>query len=123
MADTGTAAACSNVRFDGLRVSLSSRAAAYSAKPPRLTPNTSSPTANLVTFAPTAVTVPATASPGTRFFGPRRPKPMMRIRYGRPVMECHVPRSSPAACTRRSTSSGSISGLSMSVRCHVSLGP
>ena len=32
VADIGTAAACSNVRFDGLRASLSSRAAAYSAK-------------------------------------------------------------------------------------------
>ena len=48
---------------------------------------------------------------------------MMRIRYGRPVIECHVPRSSPAACTRTSTSWASISGLSMSVRCHVSLEP
>ena len=51
--------------FAGLWASLSSRAAAYSAKEPRLIPNTSSPTANLVTAEPTATTVPATSSPGT----------------------------------------------------------
>ena len=45
-------------------------------------PNTSSPTANLVTAEPTATTVPATSSPGTGFFGLRNPKPMTRIRYG-----------------------------------------
>ena len=43
-------------------------------------PNTSSPTANLVTAEPTATTVPATSSPGTRFFGRRNPNPMIRIR-------------------------------------------
>ena len=43
-------------------------------------PNTSSPTANLVTAEPTATTVPATSSPGTSFFGLRNPNPMMRIR-------------------------------------------
>ena len=36
-------------------------------------PNTSSPTANLVTAEPTATTVPATSRPGTGFFGPRSP--------------------------------------------------
>ena len=41
-------------------------------------PKTSSPTANLVTFAPTAATVPATSSPGTGLFGLRNPK------YSRP---------------------------------------
>ncbi len=77
--DTGTTAACSNVRFAGLAASLSSSATAYSAKEPRLMPNTSSPTANLVTAEPTAATVPATSSPGTRFFGFRNPIPMTRI--------------------------------------------
>ena len=45
-------------------------------------PNTSSPSRNLVTSAPIATAVPATSSPGTRFFGPRNPKPKIRIRYG-----------------------------------------
>ena len=43
-ADTGTTAACSKDAPAGLRASLSSRAAAYSAKVPRPKPNTSSPT-------------------------------------------------------------------------------
>ena len=75
-----TTAACSNEMFAGLWLSLSSRAAAYSAKEPRLTPNTSSPTANLVTADPIAATVPATSRPGTGFFGLRNPNPMARIR-------------------------------------------
>ena len=108
-----TTAACSNETFAGLWASLSSRAAAYSAKEPRLIPNTSSPTANLVTAEPTATTVPATSTPGTRFFGPRNPNPMTRIRYGVPVIRCQVPRSRPAACTRSSTSWSAISGRSI----------
>ena len=108
-----TVAACSNEAFAGLWASLSSRAAAYSAKEPRLIPNTSSPTPNLVTAEPTATTVPATSMPGTRFFGPRNPNPMIRIRYGVPVIRCHVPRSRPAACTRTSTSLSAISGRSI----------
>src|SRR5438034_2884451 len=53
-AETGTTAACSKLSPAGLWASLSSRAAAYSAKEPRLMPNTSSPTWNLVTSEPTA---------------------------------------------------------------------
>ena len=68
-ADTDTTAACSKVMFAGLRASLSSRAAAYSAKAPRPIPNTSSPAANRVTAEPTATTVPATSRPSTGFFG------------------------------------------------------
>ena len=98
-AEIGTTAACSKVRFAGLRASLSSRTAAYSAKDPREIPNTSSPVANLVTADPTASTVPATSSPGTRFFGLRNPNPRMRIRYGWPVIRCQVPRSRAAART------------------------
>ena len=41
---------------------------------PWLIPNTSSPTENPVTAEPTATTVPATSSPGTGFFGPRKPR-------------------------------------------------
>jgi hypothetical protein len=80
LADTGTAAACSNDRFDGLRASLFSGAAAYSANDPRALPYTSSPTAKRVTAEPIATTVPATSMPGTGFFGRRNPKPMMRRR-------------------------------------------
>jgi hypothetical protein len=71
--ETGTAAACSKVRFDGLRASLLSRAAANSANEPLLTPNTSSPGWKRVTSLPTATTTPATSRPGTGFFGARRP--------------------------------------------------
>ena len=71
--EIGTAAACSKVTFAGLGASLSSRATAYSAKEPGAIPNTSSPTANLVTAEPTASTMPATSRPGTGFFGRRRP--------------------------------------------------
>ena len=72
-ADTGTTAACWNVRFAGLRASLSSRATAYSANVPFPNPNTSSPAANRVTAEPTATTVPATSSPSTGFLGRRSP--------------------------------------------------
>ena len=70
-----TTAACSNEAFAGLWASLSSRAAAYSAKEPRLMPNTSSPTANLVTAEPTAATVPATSTPGHPVLRPAEPEP------------------------------------------------
>ena len=47
-----------------------------------------------------AETVPARSRPGTRSLGPRKPTPAIRIKYGLPVIRCHVPRSRPAACTR-----------------------
>ena len=78
--ETATAAACAKLSPAGLRTSLCSRAAAYSANEPLAMPNTSSPARNLVTSAPVATTVPATSSPGTGFFGPRSPKPSSRIR-------------------------------------------
>ncbi len=78
--ETATTAACSKLSLAGLRASLSSRAAAYSANEPRAMPNTWSPARNLVTSAPAAATAPATSSPGTGFFGPRNPKPSSRIR-------------------------------------------
>ena len=71
--ETGTAAACSKVRFDGLRASLLSRAAANSANEPLLTPNTSSPGWKRVTSLPIATTTPAASRPGTGFLGARRP--------------------------------------------------
>jgi hypothetical protein len=82
--ETATVAACSKLSLAGLRTSFSSRAATYSANEPRPMPNTSSPTWNLVTPTPVEVTMPATSSPGTRCFGPRNPKPRIRIRYGSP---------------------------------------
>ena len=66
-------AACSNVRLAGLSASESSAAVVYSAYEPFDQPKTSSPTANRVTPAPTASTVPATSVPRTAFFGLRRP--------------------------------------------------
>ena len=77
--ETATAAASPKLSLAGLRASLSSRAAAYSANEPRAMPNISSPGLNLVTLEPAATTVPATSSPGTGFFGPRNPKPSNRI--------------------------------------------
>jgi hypothetical protein len=71
--DTATAAAWAKLSAAGLRASLASRATAYSANEPRAMPNTSSPTANLVTPGPVATTVPATSRPGTRFRGARNP--------------------------------------------------
>lgn len=121
-ADTGTTAACSKVVFTGLRASLSSRATAYSANEPGPIPNTSSPGVNLVTAEPTATTVPATSRPGTGFFGRRIPK-LRRSRYGRPVIRCHVPRSRPAACTRRSTSLSATSGRLIGARRKTSAEP
>ena len=59
-------------------------------------------------------TVPATSIPRTRALGARNPKPMTRIRYGWPVIICQSPICTPAACTRTSTSSTPIAGLSMS---------
>src|SRR6266508_3824878 len=73
--ETATTAACSKLIPAGLWTSLSSLAAAYSAKEPRAMPNTSSPGRNLVTPDPTSTTVPATSSPGTRCFARLRPKP------------------------------------------------
>lgn len=71
-------AACSKVMFAGLGTSLSSRADTCSVKDPLPMPKTSSPTADLVTSAPIAATVPATSNPGTGLFGLRNPK------YSRP---------------------------------------
>ena len=64
-------------------------------------PNTSSPGRNRVTFLPTASTRPGdVACRGPASSGARSPKPTRRIRYGRPVMRCQAPRSTPAAWTR-----------------------
>ena len=57
------------VRLAGLRASLSWRARAYSANEPWPMPNTSSPTANPVTSAPAATTVPGHVQSGHRVLG------------------------------------------------------
>ena len=80
--DTVRTAACWKPSAGGLRTSLASGAAAYSANVPRPIPSTSSPAANRVTCAPVATTVPATSIPGTWAFGLRNPKPSTRMRYG-----------------------------------------
>ena len=64
----------------GPKIPVPGWAVAYWANEPWLVPNTSSPGSRPVTSWPTASTVPATASPGTGVFGPRSPKPMIRIR-------------------------------------------
>ena len=90
VADTPTAAACSNVRLAGFGTKWSSPAHAYSAKAPVHQPNTSSPGRNRVTSWPTASTVPAMSVPGTRFFGLRSPV-TMRMTYGTPRMTIKSP--------------------------------
>src|SRR3954454_15109749 len=52
MADTGMAAACSKLRFVGIRASLSGCAGAYSANAALLVPYTASPGWGSVTLAP-----------------------------------------------------------------------
>src|SRR5215211_6252950 len=47
----------------------------------------------------------------------------MRMGYGRPVMTCQTSRPTPAACTRTSTSSSAISGMSMSLGSRTSAEP
>jgi F420-non-reducing hydrogenase iron-sulfur subunit len=72
---TGTAAASSNEMLGGFRASMASRASVYSAKEPAPFPNTSSPSLNLVTFAPTPSTVPATSDPHLGSLGFSTPEP------------------------------------------------
>ena len=87
VAETGTTAACSNVRLAGLRASLSARAHRV------LGEGAVRDAEHLVTdlelghVGADPTTVPATSRPGTGFFGPRNPKPMTRIRYGSPRHE------------------------------------
>src|SRR6266540_2304988 len=120
--ETGTAAACSKVSLAGLGTSLSARAIANSAKEPGATPITSSPGWNVVTFAPTASTVPATSHPRTRSFGP--PNPITgRAMYGCPVIRCHTSGPAPAACTRTSTSLSPTTGSSTSCSLRTSAEP
>jgi hypothetical protein len=97
----------------GFGAKWASRAHAYSAQDPLQLPNTSSPGWNRVTFAPTASTCPATSQPRTGALGLRRPN-MVRMKYGRPVMKCQTLGSTPAACTRNSTSFALGTGLSTS---------
>ena len=115
-AEMGTAAACSKVRFAGLGASLSSRARAYSAKAP--SPDAEHLVARLEPGHVLADRLDApgdirAADTGSWACGARNPR--ARTRYGRPVMRCQTPRSTPAACTRTSTSSSPTTGLSMSL--------
>ena len=122
-AETGTAAACSKVRFAGLGASLASSAQAYSAKEPSQVPNTSSPGLNRVTSLPTASTRPGDVRARTRCLRRAEPEPVERTRYGRPVMRCQTPGSTPAARTRTSTSSSPTAGLAMSSSSSTSVEP
>ena len=72
-AETGTAAACSKLRFAGIRASLSGSVEAYSANEALHVPNTASPGSSPVTFAPTASTTPASSEPSPATFGLRSP--------------------------------------------------
>ncbi len=103
-AEVGSAAACSELTVAGLATTLSSAARAYSANDPSQAPKTSSPGLNPVTCPPTASTVPATSQPRTCCLGRRRPNPITRTRYGRPLIRCHTLGSTPAARTRTRTS-------------------
>ena len=77
---SGTAAACSNVQPAGLRATRLAGTLAYSANaPPLVSAQTSSPTANPLTWPPTATTSPASALPATGTRGDRSPE-MARIR-------------------------------------------
>jgi hypothetical protein len=114
MPDTGTAAACSKLRLAGLGAKRSALAQAYSAQEPSHVPYTGSPGLNCRTFFPTASTVPAASMPRMRILGLRKPKPMKRTRYGRPVIRCQTPGSTPAASTRTRMSSSPAVGFSMS---------
>ena len=69
VAETPTAAACSNERLVGLGTNWSSLADMYSAKAPAPHPITSSPARKRSTPSPTASTVPATSVPGIGDFG------------------------------------------------------
>ncbi|BAS07042.1 hypothetical protein AHiyo4_04640 [Arthrobacter sp. Hiyo4] len=114
--EMGATAASSNVRFVGFVATRSSLAQTNSAKDPSHVPNTSSPSWKRVTPAPTASTTPATSRPRTGILGFFSPKPKRRSRYGRPVIRCHTPWSTPAARTLISTSPslGTGSGISLS---------
>src|SRR6202011_4503698 len=71
----GTDAACSKLRLLGLETTAPSRLTQmYWARAPALTPKTSSPGTNSVTFTPTASTVPEKSDPGIVFLGLRSPK-------------------------------------------------
>src|SRR5215211_423865 len=81
----GTAAASSKDRLAGFKTNASSGAHTYSAKPPQppadISPNTSSPGLNCVTFLPTTSTCPAISDPRISFLGFRSPE-LRRIRKG-----------------------------------------
>jgi hypothetical protein len=70
---TGSDAASMAVSDAGASASSVAFAVVYSASDPRQVPNTSAPTARVVTFEPTAMTVPATSAPRTGLLGERSP--------------------------------------------------
>ena len=122
-AASGTAAACSKVRFPGLGARPSWRIAMYSAKAPWPKPYTSSPGLNAVTALPARSTVPARSPPGTGNFGLRTPpSPAGRNRSGSPRMKCQSHGLAELARTDTSTSSAPATGISTSARSRTSCG-
>src|SRR5690242_5080247 len=114
-AASGTAAACSKVRFPGLGPRLPWGTAMYSAKAPWPKPYTSSPGLNAVTLLPARSTVPARSPPGTANFGLRTPpSPAGRSRTGSPRMKCQSHGLAELARTRTSTSCAPTTGSSTS---------
>ena len=113
IAAIGTAAASSNDTFAGFRTRRTSRAGAYSAQAAPDVPNTSSPGLNSVTSFPTASTTPATSAPTLVLLGLRRPPPNSRTKYGA-VTPYHSTGLADDACTRSSTWSSAIAGMSTS---------
>ena len=103
-AASGRVAACSKVRFVGLRATRVAGTHTYCAHTPATaSPKTSSPGRRSVTPAPTASTTPATSLPGTGCLGLRSPD-TARISDGRPVTMAMSAKLSDEARTAISTS-------------------
>ena len=76
-------------------------------------PNTSSPGWNSVTSLPTASTTPGDVGADVVLFGLRSPPPKARAKNG-PVTPYHSTGLTDDACTRSSTWSSAIAGMSIS---------
>ena len=104
VADTPTAAACSNVRFAGLRTRWSALVAAYSANAPAHQPKTSSPGRNPWTLGAHGLHDPRDVRAGHHLLGPAQPRGQAH-HEGRAAHELPSrPRATDAAWTRTSTS-------------------
>ncbi len=121
---SGTAAASSELSPAGLwAITPLSRTVTSSAFAPRETPNTSSPTRNSVTAAPTSSTVPASSEPKDVFLGRRMPVKTRVKRYSTMRTLRASPRVTVDAWTRTSTSSSFGDGRSSSATRSTSGGP